>query len=80
MFSDLPHGALLEPGRARLLAASLLQAFSLLLGHLASRLLPAEQGHASPPVLEFHADAGAAEGLLYADGQLVGRIAGVKRL
>jgi hypothetical protein len=31
-------------------------------------------------VLEFHADAGAPEGALYVDGQLVGHVLGVTRL
>ena len=32
------------------------------------------------PQLEFYAEAGAAEGALFADGQLVGYVAGVSRL
>jgi hypothetical protein len=32
------------------------------------------------PVLEFYAEAGAPEGALYRDGQLVGYIDGVRRL
>jgi hypothetical protein len=31
-------------------------------------------------VLEFHADAGALEGALYVDGELVGYLPGVRRL
>ena len=34
----------------------------------------------APEVLEFYADAGAPEGALYADGELVGYLEGVKRL
>jgi hypothetical protein len=33
-----------------------------------------------PAVLEFYADAGAPEGALYLDGELVGWIPGVRRL
>jgi hypothetical protein len=33
-----------------------------------------------PGVLEFHADAGALEGALYVDGELVGYLPGVRRL
>ena len=81
MLTDLPHGALLlEPGRARLLAATLLHGVSLLLGQLASKLLPAEPQRHLDPVLEFYADAGAPEGALYVNGQLVGRVPGVTRL
>ncbi len=32
------------------------------------------------PVLEFHAEAGAPEGALYVDGQLVAHLVGVNRL
>jgi hypothetical protein len=32
------------------------------------------------PVLEFHAEAGAPEGALYVNGQLVGHVLGVTRL
>lgn len=35
---------------------------------------------ARPPLLEFHAEAGAPEGALYVDGQLVAHLAGVTRL
>jgi hypothetical protein len=42
--------------------------------HAERRLPPGE------PVLEFYAEAGAPEGALYLDGQLVGHIAGVTRL
>jgi hypothetical protein len=81
MLKDLAFGALPpEPGRARLLAATLLHGVSLLLGQLAFRLLPAERAAAGEPVLEFYAQAGAPEGALYVDGQLVGRLDGVSRL
>lgn len=82
MLSDLPHGVLpYEPGRTRLLLATLLHGVSLLLGQLASRLLPAEPpARHRDPVLEFYADAGAPEGALYVDGKLVGHVHGVTRL
>ena len=35
---------------------------------------------ARPPLLEFNAEAGAPEGALYVDGQLVAHLAGVTRL
>lgn len=59
--------------------------------HSASRVLQrlARQLAAAParpdaaaltPLLEFHAEAGAPEGALYVDGQLVGHLVGVSRL
>lgn len=78
---DLPFGLLPpEPGRARMLAAMLLHGVSLVLGQLAMRLLPATRAVAADPVLEFYAQAGAPEGALYVDGELVGRLDGVSRL
>jgi hypothetical protein len=67
---------------ARHAAAALLRAASGLLAHLARRVavpavLPAEP---LPRELEFYADAGAPEGALYLDGELVGWIPGVLRL
>lgn len=50
-------------------------ALSALAAHLAAT--PPRRG---PPVIEFHAEAGAPEGALYVDGQLVGYVAGVRRL
>jgi hypothetical protein len=40
----------------------------------------AAQGPAREPTLEFYAEAGAPEGALYVDGELVGTLAGVNRL
>jgi hypothetical protein len=40
----------------------------------------AAQSPAREPVLEFHAEAGAPEGALYVDGELVGTLVGVCRL
>lgn len=81
MLKDLPLGMLPpEPGRARLLVAMLLHGVSMLLGQLAMRLLPASREPRGEPVLEFYAQAGAPEGALYVDGELVGRLDGVSRL
>jgi hypothetical protein len=67
---------------ARHAAAAALRVASALLAHLAHRVaVPAPA--ATPPVpavLEFYADAGAPEGALYLDGELVGWIPGVRRL
>jgi len=80
------HPALL-PARPALrhgTAAALLAAGQMLQA-LAQRLTlaPAARpgtGGAPAPALEYHADAGAPEGALYVDGQLVGHLAGVSRL
>jgi hypothetical protein len=63
--------------------AGTLQTTSDLLTRLAVRLSTAEAIPASAQTVEFHAlygDAGAPEGALYVNGELVGRIAGVRRL
>ena len=63
--------------------AAALHAASQGLHRLALLLAEAPAGHraaATTPVLEFHAEAGAPEGALYVDGQLVGHSAGVTRL
>ncbi len=65
---------------ARHLVAALLSSASLALGRLASRLLHVEKQPAGEPVLEFYADAGAPEGALYVNGELVARLSGVNRL
>ena len=65
------------------LAARALGAASRLLGRLAARLSAAAAHAPAPtmaPVLEFYADAGAPEGALYLDGELVGTLHGVTRL
>ena len=81
MFREVPFGAVpFEPGRARLLAAMLLHGASMLLGRLALRLMPVHREPVADPVLEFYAQAGAPEGALYVDGELVGRLSGVSRL
>jgi len=67
----------------RQLAASLLQGASHALARAAQRvaLQADEQRPALPaPQLEFHAEAGAPEGALYADGVLIAMLPGVNRL
>lgn len=67
---------------ARSVAAAGLRSASAVLARLARRLaVPAEvPAEPLPTVLEFYADAGAPEGALYLDGQLVGWVQGVNRL
>jgi len=65
----------------RLLATSLAQVSGVLARlaqHLAVPAVP--ELRRAPEMLEFYADAGAPEGALYLDGQLVGYLPGVKRL
>ena len=75
----LPH-----PAReaAQSLAAAMLASASAVLARLATRLAsPRKLSQLSgDPRLEFHAEASAAEGALYVDGHLVGRLPGVRRL
>lgn len=77
------HGPLAAPRShpIRPAAAATLRHISRLLARLARRL---ESVHAArsrrPPELEFYADACAPEGALYADGELVGYLPGVRRL
>ena len=66
--------------RARSLATDLLRAASRALDALAERLALVKAPVASEPVLEFHREAGAPEGALYVNGQLVGHLLGVSRL
>lgn len=64
-------------------AARALSAASMLLGRLVAALSAVQSPAAArelPPVLEFYADAGAPEGALYLNGELVGRLHGVRRL
>ena len=69
------------PIAARRAAAHVLGAASKLLGRLSAELSAAPRiEHAMPPVLEFYADAGAPEGALYLNGELVGYLPGVARL
>jgi hypothetical protein len=41
---------------------------------------PAAKAAAGRPVVEFHADAGGAQGALFVNGQFFGHLAGVSRL
>lgn len=66
--------------RSRLWATALLRAGSRLLDSLAARLALPPRDPPVDRVIEFHADAGAPEGALYVDGQLVGHVLGVTRL
>lgn len=66
--------------RARTLAATLLRATSRTLESLATRLAFKPLAPTTEPVLEYHGEAGAPEGALYVDGQLVGHVLGVTRL
>ncbi|MEO5735277.1 MAG: hypothetical protein ABIN96_06100 [Rubrivivax sp.] len=63
-----------------LLAATALRGASRLLDGLATALAREPTGLPRDAVVEFHAEAGAPEGALYVDGQLVGHVLGVKRL
>jgi hypothetical protein len=68
---------------ARRLAALLMHSIIAVLQRIEHALaeppLPTEWGRVSP-MIEFHAEAGAPEGALYMDGELVARLAGVNRL
>jgi hypothetical protein len=79
-----PHGALLPDGSAmRRGAAAALNGAGRALQRMSARLAAAPAPvDASPQLarLEFHAEAGAPEGALYVDGQLVAHLAGVRRL
>jgi hypothetical protein len=68
------------PSTPRRLTVALLQTASVMLGRLARRLHLAEREATGEPVLEFYAQAGAPEGALYVDGQLVATLPGVSRL
>ena len=81
LMQELPVAAApVEERRGRGLAAELLRAASRMLDALAERLALVEVPAVAETVLEFHADAGAPEGALYVNGQLVGRLLGVNRL
>jgi hypothetical protein len=64
----------------RLMLAMLLHGASGLLSRLAAALASEPAVARSDPRFEFHAEAGAPEGALYVDGQLVGWLPGVSRL
>jgi len=66
---------------ARRLAAVGLRSISATLARLSRRIArPAMPTAQRDPQLEFYAEAGAPEGALYLDGQLVGWLRGVRRL
>lgn len=65
---------------ARRLAALLLRCASLALTRLARRLAVPPRPPRGAAQLEFYAEAGAPEGALYLDGELVGWLPGVNRL
>ena len=61
--------------------AALLRCASRLLVRVARRLHAVPRSaRRRPPELEFYAEAGAPEGALYLDGELVGYLPGVQRL
>ncbi len=65
----------------RALVAALLRRTSAALAHLASSVAgTTSHGPAREPLFEFYAEAGAPEGALYVDGDLVGVVTGVSRL
>ena len=62
-------------------AAASLRSASAAMARLSRRLSrPATRAARPVPQLEFYAEAGAPEGALYLDGQLVGWVSGVRRL
>jgi hypothetical protein len=78
---DFPLDDVLPPSRgARSWVATFLRAASRSLDALAERLAWVEAAAPTERVLEFHGDAGAPEGALYINGQLVGHVLGVTRL
>ncbi len=81
LMRELPFDAGAPEARgARDLAATLLRAAGLTLSALAERLAYPRALPLAAPVIEYHADAGAPEGALYVNGQLVGHVLGVNRL
>ena len=72
------------PGRLQRTAAVALHVASRALQRLALRLAHAAPVQPTqgglPPLLEFHAEAGAPEGALFVDGHLVAHLIGVRRL
>jgi hypothetical protein len=84
MTKSLPglYGPLAAPraNPARQAAAAALRQASRLLARLARRLARPTARPRRAPELEFYADAGAPEGALYLDGELVGTLPGVTRL
>lgn len=82
LLKELPWSeAPAQDRRLRELVAALLRAMGALLERVAHRLaqLP-EPAKPEPWVLEYYAEAGAPEGALYVNGELVCRLPGVPRL
>lgn len=77
--SGPPDMDLIEAAWRRRLARGLLR-LSAALTRAALALERVRQRRRGPPALEFYAEAGAPEGALYQDGQLVGTLTGVQRL
>lgn len=78
---DFPYeDSLPETRGVRHWVATVLLAASRRLDTLAQRLALVEAPAATERVLEFHGEAGAPEGALYVNGQLVGHLLGVTRL
>ncbi len=78
-----PHVYLpIRPSELRLVVAAMLYGASVGLERIARQLVPAAASRVDAvlPHVEFHAEAGALEGALYVDGQLVGLLRGVSRL
>ena len=69
-----------HPAALRRLTAAALHVASHALDRLAQRLAVPHAPVPHPVQLEFHSEAGAPEGALYADGVLVGVLPGVTRL
>jgi hypothetical protein len=72
-----PRGNIVRRG-----AAIALRSASVALARLSRQIHAADAARSAPlaPALEFYAEAGAPEGALYIDGELVGYVAGVTRL
>ena len=66
--------------RLRHAVAAVLRGASRILSRLARRIASEKVRDAEIGHLEFYAEAGAPEGAIYADGLLVGYVAGLKRL
>lgn len=85
MYRDLPYlpwpdRHAVWPGGRRLAARALRRASAMLARLALSVAGAASQAPLREPVLEFYAEAGAPEGALYVDGELVGMLLGVSRL
>lgn len=81
MLSTTRYVAGSAPSLPRSTAAALLRGASRALGRLARRLAASRRIPArGEPVYEFYAEAGAPEGAVYVDGQLLGHLPGVTRL